>query len=58
MPNRREFMLGMAAGGIGLSQVRLPAEWKAYSDPETGRKIRQLTSAPPTIIRSTISVLR
>lgn len=46
MPNRREFMLGMAAGGIGLSEVRLPAEWKAYSDPETGRKVRQLTSAP------------
>jgi hypothetical protein len=46
MPNRREFMLGVAATGIGLSQARLPAEWKVLTDPETGRKIRQLTSAP------------
>ena len=46
MPNRREFMLGVAATGIGLFQARLAAEWKVITDPETGRKIRQLTSAP------------
>jgi hypothetical protein len=46
MPNRRDFMLGVAATAVGLSQARLPAEWKTFSDPDTGRKIRQLTSAP------------
>ncbi|MGA3326714.1 MAG: hypothetical protein ABSF45_19790 [Terriglobia bacterium] len=46
MPNRREFILGTAGTGMGLSQARLPAEWKALTDPETGRKIKQLTSAP------------
>ena len=47
--NRRAFVLstaaGIAAAPSGEIGRRLPAEWKTFTDPETGRKVRQLTTA-------------
>ena len=43
MPDRRGSMLGMAAG-MALSQARLPAEWRTYTDSENGRSIKQASA--------------